>query len=232
VKAIVANVFKPSDASLKRQVYGWYEFVKQMSHENNRESEESPEAIKKAASKSQATYDSVMVHFDTIAHLEKQRPKIEAELGFVTSSILDEVKRIRNYVRLGKVITIALGLIALIIGSIGIWNSLHASVVRKTKEIGIIKALGASGKDIAFIFLAEAAIIGITAGILGWCVGALFIELAKSLLKLQLGTPLLVHPIWLPLAAVFISLAVSLGAALRPAIVAGKKEAMEAIRSL
>lgn len=65
----------------------------------------------------------------------------------------------------------AIATISLIVGAIGIMNTMFTSVLEKTREIGILKALGAKNRDILVIFLLNAAIIGIIGGIFGIILG-------------------------------------------------------------
>lgn len=65
----------------------------------------------------------------------------------------------------------AFGSIAVVVGAIGIMNSMFTSVRERTKEIGILKAVGARRKDIISIFLIEAGIIGLVGGVIGVTLG-------------------------------------------------------------
>ncbi len=61
----------------------------------------------------------------------------------------------------------AIAAVALLVGAVGIANTMFTSVLEKTKEIGIMKAIGATNKDILVIFLLNAALIGLIGGLLG-----------------------------------------------------------------
>lgn len=65
----------------------------------------------------------------------------------------------------------AIAAISLIVGAVGIANTMFTSVLEKTKEIGIMKAIGAQDKDIMIIFLLNSALIGLIGGIGGVCLG-------------------------------------------------------------
>ncbi|MDP3640267.1 MAG: FtsX-like permease family protein, partial [Nanoarchaeota archaeon] len=60
---------------------------------------------------------------------------------------------------------------SLLVGAIGIMNSLYTSVLERTKDIGIMKAIGARNRDILEIFLMESGLIGLVGGILGTALG-------------------------------------------------------------
>jgi len=61
----------------------------------------------------------------------------------------------------------AIGFISLIVGGIGIMNSMYTNVLERTNEIGIMKSIGAKNKDIMKIFLIESGIIGLIGGVIG-----------------------------------------------------------------
>lgn len=70
--------------------------------------------------------------------------------------------------------------IVLIVSGIGIMNVMFVTVAERTKEIGIMKAIGAKQRDILFQFLLEAVILSLIAGVIGICLGQLVIPLLKS----------------------------------------------------
>jgi putative ABC transport system permease protein len=79
--------------------------------------------------------------------------------------------------RTTDIFNIVLGVIAgisLVVGGIGIMNIMLASVMERTKEIGIRRASGATRKDVIFQFLTEATIISITGGVIGIVLGMVF----------------------------------------------------------
>ncbi|MDO8661260.1 MAG: ABC transporter permease [Candidatus Woesearchaeota archaeon] len=68
-------------------------------------------------------------------------------------------------------ILVGIAAISLIVGCIGIMNSMYTSVIERTKEIGIMKSLGARNNDIMFLFLIESGLIGLIGGIIGVILG-------------------------------------------------------------
>jgi len=66
---------------------------------------------------------------------------------------------------------LALAAVSLIVGAVGIANTMFTSVLEKTKDIGIMKAIGARNSDILLIFLLHAALIGLVGGVLGILLG-------------------------------------------------------------
>ena len=67
----------------------------------------------------------------------------------------------------------AIAAVSLIVGAVGIANTMFTSVLEKTKEIGTMKAIGAKNRDILMIFLFNSAMVGLVGGILGVMLGAI-----------------------------------------------------------
>ena len=119
-----------------------------------------------------------------------------------------------------------LGLVSLIVGAIGIANVTLVTVMERTGEIGLRRALGASRRHIALKFLAESVALGVVGGIIGASVGIL---LVVSVAASRDWTPVL--DLWLPLVAPLVGALVGLLAGLYPSIRASRLEPVEALRS-
>lgn len=70
-----------------------------------------------------------------------------------------------------QAVLLAIAVIALVVSSIGIMNSMYTSVLERTRDIGVMRAVGATSKDILVIFLLESAIVGLFGGIVGVLMG-------------------------------------------------------------
>jgi len=140
------------------------------------------------------------------------------------ASIVDQVMAI---------VVVILGAIAgdcLVVGSIGIMNIMLVSVVERTREIGLRKALGAKRRDILTQFLTESAVLGICGGILGIGLGWLVVMVA-SIFAANAGFP---FSAMLPgdavALAVGVSLFVGLVSGIHPAFRAARLDPIEALR--
>jgi len=80
--------------------------------------------------------------------------------------------------------------ISLVVGGIGIMNSMFTSVLERTREIGIMKSLGATKKNILMIFLIESGFIGLLGGVIGTIIGVSFAKLVE-IIAAQAGFSLL-----------------------------------------
>ena len=84
-----------------------------------------------------------------------------------------------------QIVVIGIAAIALLVGGIGIANTMYTSVLERTREIGIMKAVGARNSDIMFIFLIESGLLGLVGGILGVAIG---LGISKSVQVLAAAT--------------------------------------------
>lgn len=123
--------------------------------------------------------------------------------------------------------------VSLIVSSIMIGIITHISVLERTKEIGILRAIGASKGNIAQVFNAETLVIGLLAGAIGVGVSALLTLPINSLMRQLLGAETLTTslPLGAALILVALSMAITLIAGLVPARSAAKKDPVAALRS-
>jgi putative ABC transport system permease protein len=121
---------------------------------------------------------------------------------------------------------VLLGLVSLVVGAIGIANVTLVTVMERTGEIGLRRALGASRRHIAVQFLAESTALGLVGGIIGASAGLL---LVVGVAASRDWTPVL--DLWLPLAAPVAGALVGLVAGLYPSIRAARMEPIDALRS-
>lgn len=102
--------------------------------------------------------------------IEEVRKNVEF-LGFETESIIDIVTDINMFFWVIRIVLIVFGTIIMSISAMGMLNTLSVSLLQRTKEVGILKALGAKRIDIFRMFVFEAAIISFTGGLLGFTGG-------------------------------------------------------------
>ena len=119
-----------------------------------------------------------------------------------------------------------LGVVSLAVGAIGIANVTLVTVMERTGEIGLRRAIGAQRRHIAIQFLGESAAMGLVGGIVGSSIGVVAVVGVSAARD---WTPVL-EP-WLPLAAPLAGAAVGLVAGLYPALRAARLEPVEALRS-
>ncbi len=159
--------------------------------------------------------------------LERARDEDDFEI-FVPEQILEQMGNILDVL---QVVLAGIAGISLFVGGIGIMNSMFTNVLERKKEIGIMKSIGASPKDIRNIFLVEAGLIGLVGGILGALVGV-FISLAVGEAALAAGFILLDIQIEYPIIifGVLFAFLVGMFSGYLPAREASKLLPVEALR--
>src|SRR5712692_7876661 len=172
-------------------------------------------------------------------HSPKDVPQFEAaikQLGFATFSLLDATKSLRLVFTVFDLFLGLFGSLALTFASLGIINTLVMAILERRREIGVLKALGATDHDVRSLFFAEAGAMGLFGGFfgvaLGWLIGqALTWGTTVYLHKQNLpGVKISYVPWWLALSAIGFAIIVSLVAGLYPAARAARLNPVEALR--
>jgi putative ABC transport system permease protein len=177
---------------------------------------------------------SLLVKVSDITAIDRVAEVVRAE-GFSTitpNEILKEINSIFSIIQIGLS---AFGIIALVVASIGIINTLMMSIYERTREIGVMKAVGATRGTIRLLFTVEGAALGLIGGIAGVALGfiagkILNIVGSYTFLKEYPTFEMSVFSVQLVLMVVAITTAISLIAGLYPANRAAKLDAVEALR--
>ena len=130
-------------------------------------------------------------------------------------------------------VLIAFVSVSLVVSSIMIGIITYISVLERTKEIGILRSIGASKKDISRVFTAETLIIGFTAGILGMGISYILTWPINSIVHhyTKINTINAVIPVQYAAILVGISVVLTILAGLFPSVIAAKKDPVEALRT-
>ena len=181
-------------------------------------------------------YGSAIVRVTDPVSLTDVRKRL-TEMGFGSFSIVDELDQLRT---IFLIINSALGLlggISLLVASFGIANTMIMSILERTREIGIMKAIGAEDVEIKLIFFVEAAVIGLIGGSLGtlaaWGIDAAANSLAYHFVMKPKGAAFVdffAIPPYLWLGAILFAVIVSIFAALYPASRAARIDPVKALR--
>ncbi len=183
----------------------------------------------------ESEYGALLVRVQSLDYLKSVRNKIE-ELGFGTISIADKLEEFQKGFIIMDTALGAIGTIALIVAGLGIINTMVMSILERTREIGIMKAVGGSEFQIKSIFFFEAGSIGLLGGLfglaLGWVVTKIAGAVATYYMLRQGGetVDLFYIPGWLIIIALIFSIVISLIAGIYPAIRAARINPVEALR--
>jgi len=141
------------------------------------------------------------------------------------------IESIQQIISIAQVVLLSIASIALVVASIGIMNTMLTSVMERTREIGIMKAIGATNKDVLFIFIMEGILISIIGGFVGIALGIIGSRGLSTVLTRSFGgelTPVIsTSSILLGIAVAVI---VGMLSSLYPARKAAKMSPIEAVR--
>lgn len=167
--------------------------------------------------------------------VENVQQKIES-LGFSSFSMKQMLAAVNNVSKIVQVLLGGIGGIALLVASFGIMNTMIMSIYERTREIGIMKVIGASIGDIRQIFLLEAGSIGFIGGVIGLFIGMTFAKIINLLANVYFNKggsePVIIVyvPLWLAIFAVSFATVVGLLSGVYPALRAAKLSPLIAIR--
>ncbi|MBU0467076.1 MAG: ABC transporter permease [Nanoarchaeota archaeon] len=164
--------------------------------------------------------------------LRKDRDQKLGEEDFEVQTPSQSVETVGTIVSVINIVVTGIALIALLVGGIGIANTMFTSVLERTREIGVMKAIGAQNKDILAVFIIEAGLLGLIGGIVGALIGlamalgvagAANSALGESLFQVAPSIPLLV-------GSLSFSLLIGVLSGIVPAYQASKLNPVDALR--
>lgn len=170
------------------------------------------------------------------------------EKGYEAYSPMDTLREINRFFGILQAILGGIGAIALLVAAFGIINTLSMAILERTREIGLMKALGARNRDVMTIFLGEAASIGMLGGLAGAVVGySLTVVgnvLARGYMAQQGGggglffgggegqpTNLIYTPLWLVLFVIGFATLIGLVSGIYPALRAATLDPLRALKA-
>jgi len=181
------------------------------------------------------TYMTLTVRVKDPAKVAQVQDAIK-QMGFRTFSVLDATKSLRRFFTVLDLFLGIFGSLALAVATLAIINTLVMAVLERRREIGVMKAIGASDGDVKRLFFAEAGAMGFFGGVLGIVLG---FAIGKAI---NIGTGIYLHnhqlpaeavwimPPWLIGAAIAFSIVVSLLAGLYPASRAARLDPVQTLK--
>jgi len=171
--------------------------------------------------------------------VQRVRDEIK-KLNFPTRHLYDQIDMLKVVFTVMQAILGALGSIALLVAGLQIVNTMSMSILERTREIGVMKAVGARNRDIRRLFVFESCLIGVIGSLLGiagaWVCGRIMeFGLFQLMLKKMMGPDaeqmtLFFIPNWLMLGGITFGVGVSLIAAIIPAHRAARVDPVHALR--
>ncbi|MBT3250004.1 MAG: FtsX-like permease family protein [Candidatus Pacebacteria bacterium] len=180
-------------------------------------------------------FSQTKVIVDDKSNLTKVRSTIESA-GYGTVSVADTVAQIDSLFANFRLLLSILGMVALSVAALGMFNTLTVSLLERTREVGLMKAMGMKSDEVKSLFLTESMIMGLYGGILGLVLGLLigkvlsFILSALSIVKGVGFVDISYVPPMFVVAVIFLSLLVGIATGYFPAKRATKISALNALR--
>lgn len=194
-------------------------------------------------------FDSIQIKIKDVDIIDETLEQIEKRLmlvravnertkDFSVSSVKEMQETISESISSMTLFLEAIAAISLLVGAVGIANTMFTTVLEKTKEIGIMKSIGSKNKDILLIFLFNSAMIGLAGGILGSILGIGLSQVLMSLIsglgnnggfRMIGGSSAVIDPLTI-LGVAGISILIGIIAGVVPAYKASKMNPVDAIR--
>ena len=176
-------------------------------------------------------YDTVKVRVADLKDVTRVQEEIK-NMGFEAYSLMEYLNAMQETSKMLQMVLGAIGAVSLLVAAIGITNTMVMSIYERTKEIGVMKVIGATLPDIKRLFLTEAAFIGFFGGILGviFSYGA---SMVVNIIAANMGqaSKLSLIPPWLALLSIAFATFIGITSGYFPARRAMKLSALSAIRT-
>lgn len=186
---------------------------------------------------STSEYQQINVKVDDMKNVKIVQDTIK-EMGHEAYSLNDQLESMKQTAGIIQAVLGGIGAISLLVAAIGITNTMVMSIYERTKEIGVMKVIGASIKDIKRLFLFESALIGLLGGILGVAFSYLLsfiVNKFSGVFGNFIGnggeSKISIIPIWLVFAAMAFSALIGVISGYYPARRAMNLSALDAIRT-
>jgi len=180
-------------------------------------------------------YEQLKVKVSSNEFMEETRGKI-VESGFVVSSLSDTIEQANKIFRVIQIVLSLFGFVALVVSAIGMFNTMTIALLERTNEIGIMRSIGASSRDVKCLFLVESMLMGFLGGVGGILIGYLGGEIVNfgiNLLARNFGGQtlnLFYRPMWFVVATIVFSSLVGFLTGVYPSFRAGKLNPLDALR--
>lgn len=180
-------------------------------------------------------YDQLKVKVDANDALETVRTELLTQ-GFVVSALSDIIDQASKVFRIVQIVLALFGLVALGVSAIGMFNTMTIALLERTNEIGIMRAIGVTRRDLRHLFLAESMFMGFLGGLggvlLGVCAGKIA-NIGINMLAQKFGGPvvdLFLVPVWFVTVIIIFSTIIGLLTGMYPSFRASRLNPLDALR--
>lgn len=236
-KVTVGDKFEIDDKTFK--VIGIYEPIGNsqddsqiyMSMESLRELTGNKEDVTAIFAKVKKGYSIESVKAEVEDELRDAKNQEEGEETFTVSTTEDIMRLVDQILGTIQTVLVGIGAISLIVGGVGVMNTMYTSVLERTKEIGIMKAIGAKNSEIVQLFLIESGTLGMVGGIFGAIFGIVMAKIVELYAVTALFIPLKAYVgADLFIAALVLAFAIGSIAGVLPARKAANLKPVDALR--
>lgn len=182
--------------------------------------------------RTQPNADPVLVGEDIERSLRQNRGLREGSEDFTVQTPDQARETFDTIFLIVQVVLVGIAAISLVVGGINIMNAMFTSVLERTKEIGIMKAIGATNEQIQRIFLIESGVLGLIGGAIGVAVGLGIAKSVEVIGQAALNTPYLTAFIswWLIIGSLAFAVIVGMASGYLPARHASKQNPVDSLR--
>lgn len=151
-------------------------------------------------------------------------------IGFNTYQADNQAKQLLGYIDLGTTVLTALAALSLVVSSIMIFVVIYISIIERTKEIGILRSIGARRKDIRYLISYESLIIGFIGGTFGVVLSIIITILTNAFTSLSMEFNLMTYNVLYYILGLVISVLISVVSGILPSVKASNFDPVEALR--
>jgi len=191
--------------------------------------------IKTLSDLSITSYDQLKVRVASSDMIDSVKDKIMGQ-GYLVSSLSDTIDQANKIFRIIQIVLALFGLVALIVSAIGMFNTMTIALLERINEIGIMRSIGVTKKDIKRLFLIESIIMGFAGGVGGVFIGYIAGKLANigiNLLAKGFGgqaLQLFYTPTWFIVVILVFSTVIGFITGIYPSMRAAKLNPLDALR--
>jgi len=180
-------------------------------------------------------FTTITLLADSARAVDPLRHRVES-LGFQAQTFGDLFRGFEDLLSRLRIALLGLAVVALLLACLGIANTMYGAVLERTKEIGVLKALGARSHDVLLLFVAEAALIGLAGGIIGSLTAVTLAQMGNAAVDrlaqsvAGAGIEVFRTDLGIGIAALLVAVLLSTGSGLLPAVRAARQDPSRALR--